>query len=111
MEKKPGPLKLLMTLAFSALGERAFMNRTVGEILWGYEDPLVHIINKYLPDMFPVKGKFGLFSGVSMSQREAHSLCPALRVHTLETSLLWSWLGALGTVDVNGRISNSHWLK
>lgn len=67
MEKKPGALKLLMTFAFSALGERAFMNRTVGEILWGYEDPLVHIINKYLPDMFPVKGKFGLFSGMNNS--------------------------------------------
>ncbi|XP_048199086.1 scavenger receptor class B member 1 isoform X1 [Perognathus longimembris pacificus] len=62
MEHKPTSLKLLMTLAFSTLGERAFMNRTVGEVMWGYEDPLVNLINKYFPDMLPFKGKFGLFS-------------------------------------------------
>ncbi|XP_054449951.1 scavenger receptor class B member 1 isoform X1 [Pteronotus mesoamericanus] len=67
MEDKPMSLKLLMTLAFSTLGQRAFMNRTVGEIMWGYDDPLVNIINKYLPSMFPVKGKFGLFAELNNS--------------------------------------------
>ncbi|XP_047416936.1 scavenger receptor class B member 1 isoform X2 [Sciurus carolinensis] len=67
MENRPMSLKLLLTLAFSTLGERAFMNRTVGEIMWGYEDPLVHLINKYFPDMFPFKGKFGLFAGMNDS--------------------------------------------
>ncbi|KAF6278450.1 scavenger receptor class B member 1 [Rhinolophus ferrumequinum] len=67
MEKKPMALKLLMTLAFSTLGERAFMNRTVADIMWGYEDPLVNVINKYFPSMFPVKGKFGLFAGLNNS--------------------------------------------
>ncbi|XP_042767358.1 scavenger receptor class B member 1 isoform X6 [Panthera tigris] len=67
MENKPMSLKLIMTLAFSTLGERAFMNRTVGEIMWGYEDPLVHLVNKYLPNMFPFKGKFGLFAELNNS--------------------------------------------
>lgn len=67
MENKPMALKLLMTLAFSTLGERAFMNRTVGDIMWGYEDPLVNVISKYFPSMFPVKGKFGLFAGLNNS--------------------------------------------
>lgn len=61
-------LKLMMTLAFTTLGERAFMNRTVGEIMWGYEDPLMNLINKYFPNMFPFKGKFGLFAEVSVAQ-------------------------------------------
>lgn len=61
-------LKLFMTLAFTALGHRAFMNRTVGEIMWGYDDPIVSLINKYFPDKFPIKGKFGLFAEVSMAQ-------------------------------------------
>lgn len=65
MEDRPMSLKLIMTFAFSALGERAFVNRTVGEIMWGYEDPLIHLINKYFPNMFPFKGKFGLFAEVS----------------------------------------------
>lgn len=67
MENRPMSLKLIMTLAFSTLGERAFMNRTVGEIMWGYEDPLVNLINKYFPDMFPFKGKFGLFAEMNNS--------------------------------------------
>ncbi|VTJ64067.1 Hypothetical predicted protein [Marmota monax] len=65
MENRPMSLKLMMTLAFSTLGERAFMNRTVGEIMWGYNDPLVNLINKYFPDMLPLKGKFGLFAEVN----------------------------------------------
>ncbi|CAH7245869.1 Scarb1 [Phodopus roborovskii] len=61
MESKSAGLKLMMTLGLATMGQRAFMNRTVGEILWGYEDPFVNFINKYFPDMFPIKGKFGLF--------------------------------------------------
>lgn len=75
MENKPMSLKLIMTLAFSTLGERAFMNRTVGEIMWGYEDPLIHLINKYLPNMFPFKGKFGLFAEVSVAQLQVRGWC------------------------------------
>uniref|UniRef100_UPI0040385A08 scavenger receptor class B member 1 isoform X1 n=2 Tax=Callospermophilus lateralis TaxID=76772 RepID=UPI0040385A08 len=67
MENRPMSLKLMMTLAFSTLGERAFMNRTVGEIMWGYDDPLVNLINKYFPDMLPLKGKFGLFAELNNS--------------------------------------------
>ncbi|ELK14262.1 Scavenger receptor class B member 1 [Pteropus alecto] len=62
MEDKPMSLKLIMTLLFTTFNERAFMNRTVGEIMWGYEDPLMQLINKYFPNMFPFKGKFGLFA-------------------------------------------------
>uniref|UniRef100_A0A8C6F051 Scavenger receptor class B member 1 n=1 Tax=Marmota marmota marmota TaxID=9994 RepID=A0A8C6F051_MARMA len=67
MENRPMSLKLMMTLAFSTLGERAFMNRTVGEIMWGYDDPLVNLINKYFPHMLPLKGKFGLFAEMNNS--------------------------------------------
>ncbi|XP_032165299.1 scavenger receptor class B member 1 isoform X1 [Mustela erminea] len=67
MENKPMSMKLIMTLAFSTLGERAFMNRTISEIMWGYDDPLIHLINKYLPDVFPFKGKFGLFAELNNS--------------------------------------------
>lgn len=67
MESKPVSLKLMMTLALVTMGQRAFMNRTVGEILWGYDDPFVHFLNTYLPDMLPIKGKFGLFVGMNNS--------------------------------------------
>ncbi|XP_077015685.1 scavenger receptor class B member 1 isoform X2 [Tamandua tetradactyla] len=67
MEDKPMSLKLLITMALSTFGERAFMNRTIGEIMWGYEDPLVNLINKYFPGMFPFDGKFGLFAELNNS--------------------------------------------
>ncbi|XP_014388831.1 PREDICTED: scavenger receptor class B member 1 [Myotis brandtii] len=67
METKPMALKILMTMAFSSLRQRAFMNRTVGEVMWGYDDPLVSLVNKYLPGMFPMKGKFGLFAELNNS--------------------------------------------
>ncbi|XP_055260489.1 scavenger receptor class B member 1 isoform X2 [Moschus berezovskii] len=67
MENRPGILKLIMTLAFSTLGQRAFMNRTVGEIMWGYDDPLIHLINQYFPNSLPFKGKFGLFAELNNS--------------------------------------------
>ncbi|KAK7802338.1 hypothetical protein U0070_025290 [Myodes glareolus] len=67
MEDKSAGLKLMMTLGLATMGQRAFMNRTVGEVLWGYDDPLLNFINKYFPDMFPVKGKFGLFVGMNNS--------------------------------------------
>lgn len=69
MEKKPMALKVLMTLAFSTLRQHAFMNRTVGEIMWGYDDPLISLVNNYFPGMFPLKGKFGLFAEVRVAQR------------------------------------------
>ncbi|XP_037016778.2 scavenger receptor class B member 1 isoform X1 [Artibeus jamaicensis] len=67
LEHRPMSLKLFMTLAFSTLSQRAFMNRTVGEIMWGYDDPLVNLINNYLPGMLPLKGKFGLFAELNNS--------------------------------------------
>lgn len=65
MEHRPMSLKLLMTLMFTTMGQRAFMNRTVGEVLWGYDDPLLDLMDKYFPGALPFKGKFGLFSQVS----------------------------------------------
>ncbi|KAM8818185.1 scavenger receptor class B member 1 isoform 2-T3 [Rhynchonycteris naso] len=67
MEHKPLGTRLFLTLTFGTLGQRAFMNRTVGEIMWGYNDPLVNIVNSFFPDAFPSKGKFGLFAELNNS--------------------------------------------
>ncbi|XP_016040424.1 scavenger receptor class B member 1 isoform X2 [Erinaceus europaeus] len=67
MEHKPMELKLLLTLAFSTMRQRAFMNRTVREIMWGYDDPLVDFISNRFPGMLPFKGKFGLFAELNDS--------------------------------------------
>ncbi|XP_010214145.1 PREDICTED: scavenger receptor class B member 1-like, partial [Tinamus guttatus] len=61
MENLPNFVKLLLSGALAGLKQEAFMNRTVGEIMWGYEDPLIETINVLVPGLIPFKGKFGLF--------------------------------------------------
>lgn len=94
VENKPASLKLMMTLGLVAMGQRAFMNRTVGEILWGYEDPFVNFLNKYLPDMFPMKDKFGLFVGVSV-------LCPCRELGCLSRTLTQTSLHNIGKLSAH----------
>lgn len=65
MENLPDFVKSLMSTALTLLKQQAFMNRTVGEIMWGYEDPLINAINVIAPGLIPFKGKFGLFMDVS----------------------------------------------
>lgn len=65
MENLPNFVKMLLSGALAGLRQKAFMNRTVGEIMWGYDDPLIDTINKIVPDLIPFKGKFGLFKEVS----------------------------------------------
>ncbi|NXP39840.1 SCRB1 protein, partial [Leiothrix lutea] len=61
MEKLPNFVKNLMSTALTFLKQEAFMNRTVKEIMWGYDDPLVKAINMIVPGLIPFQGKFGLF--------------------------------------------------
>lgn len=65
MEGMPGFLRNLLSGALTFLKQEAFMNRTVGEIMWGYEDPLIKAINFIIPGLMPFQGKFGLFLDVS----------------------------------------------
>lgn len=65
MEKLPDFFKSLLSTALILLKQEAFMNRTVKEIMWGYDDPLVKAINMIVPGLLPFKGKFGLFIDVS----------------------------------------------
>ncbi|XP_043924462.1 scavenger receptor class B member 1 isoform X1 [Protopterus annectens] len=62
MENKSYLMKLAMSATFKAFDEKPFIKKTVGEILWGYEDPLVDFLNKFFPNMIPFKGKFGFFA-------------------------------------------------
>lgn len=58
-------VKLILSGAFVAFGQEAFINRTVKDILWGYDEPLLDFINALFPGKLPFKGKFGLFADVS----------------------------------------------
>ncbi|XP_053557818.1 scavenger receptor class B member 1 isoform X2 [Bombina bombina] len=62
-----GAMKWILSGAFTAFSQEPFMNRTVREILWGYEDPFLDFINTFLPGTLPFKGKFGLFADFNNS--------------------------------------------
>ncbi|MEE6523296.1 hypothetical protein FKM82_022129, partial [Ascaphus truei] len=61
------PVKWIISGAFTAFNEEAFMNRTVKDILWGYESALLDFLNTFLPGKLPFKGKFGLFADFNNS--------------------------------------------
>ncbi|NXO03251.1 SCRB1 protein, partial [Rhinopomastus cyanomelas] len=61
MEKLPNFMKIIVSGALAGLKQNAFMNRTVKEVLWGYDDPLINTLNTLVPGLLPFKGKFGLF--------------------------------------------------
>lgn len=45
------------------MGTKAFLNLTVEEFLWGYEDKLVTIANRFLPSWIDF-GNFGILDRV-----------------------------------------------
>lgn len=49
----------------AVLGSEPFLNLTVDEFMWGYEDKLVKIANKYIPSWIDFE-RFGLFERVSI---------------------------------------------
>lgn len=69
MEDLPYAMKLVLSAAFKTFNEKPFLRRSVGELMWGYEDPLVDFLNNFFPGMIPFKGKFGLFADVSTVAR------------------------------------------
>lgn len=62
MENMPYLVRMTMSATFKFFNEKPFLKKTVGEILWGYEDPLVDFLNTFFPNTFPFKGKFGFFA-------------------------------------------------
>ncbi|XP_029475565.1 scavenger receptor class B member 1 isoform X2 [Rhinatrema bivittatum] len=92
VEHSSGALQWLLSGAFSTFGEKAFMNRTVGEMLWGYNDPLVDFLNSILPGVLPFKGKIGLFSEFNNSNTGLFSVFTGMddikKVHMVD-----SWNG------------------
>ncbi|RMC05727.1 hypothetical protein DUI87_17270 [Hirundo rustica rustica] len=92
MEKLPNFLKILLSGALAGLKQEAFMNRTVGEIMWGYEDPLIDAINAIVPGMIPFKGKFGLFMDFNNSNSGLFTVNTGMR-NISQVHMVDSWNG------------------
>nr|XP_060641560.1 scavenger receptor class B member 1 isoform X1 [Anolis sagrei ordinatus] len=83
------PMKLTVSSTFALFGQKAFMNLTVGEVLWGYDNPLVDFLNSIKPGMIPFKGKFGLFADFNNSNTGLFTVYTGMddisRAHMVET--------------------------
>nr|XP_030141254.3 scavenger receptor class B member 1 isoform X1 [Taeniopygia guttata]XP_041575336.1 scavenger receptor class B member 1 isoform X1 [Taeniopygia guttata] len=92
MENKPGFMKFLLSGALASLKQEAFMNRTVGELMWGYDDPLVDAINLIFPGMLPFKGKFGLFMDFNNSNSGLFTVNTGMK-NISQVHMVDSWNG------------------
>ncbi|NXT05180.1 SCRB1 protein, partial [Prunella fulvescens] len=92
VENLPGYVKFLLSGALAALKQEAFMNRTVGEILWGYDDPLIDAINNIVPGLLPFKGKFGLFKDFNNSDSGLFTVNTGIK-NISQVHLVDSWNG------------------
>ncbi|XP_053225202.1 scavenger receptor class B member 1 isoform X2 [Podarcis raffonei] len=92
LEDMPAGAQMLVSATFAAFGQGAFVNRTVGEILWGYDEPLIDFLNSIKPGLLPFKGKFGLFAEFNNSNTGLFTVYTGMknisRVHMID-----SWNG------------------
>ncbi|XP_078415707.1 lysosome membrane protein 2-like isoform X2 [Cetorhinus maximus] len=61
--------KVILSILFTLKRNTLFQTHTVDEWLWGYEDPILKLGHKLLPNLFPVS-HFGLFYGNGTSNEE-----------------------------------------
>ncbi|XP_062999893.1 scavenger receptor class B member 1 isoform X2 [Elgaria multicarinata webbii] len=92
LEDMPLALKLTVSSAFAFFKHKAFMNRTVEDILWGYEDPLIDFLDKIKPGLFPGKGKFGLFTELNNSNSGLFTVYSGMD-NVTETQMVDNWNG------------------
>ncbi|CAH2295738.1 scavenger receptor class B member 1 isoform X1 [Pelobates cultripes] len=86
------PIKWIISGAFATFNEEPFMNRTVKEILWGYEDPFLDFINMILPGKLPFKDKFGLFSDFNNSNTGVFTVNTGIKDIT-KVQMIDTWNG------------------
>ncbi|XP_032899753.1 scavenger receptor class B member 1 isoform X1 [Amblyraja radiata] len=67
VEDWPYALKFIFSTALKTFNETPFIKKTVKEIMWGYDDPLIDFLNRMFPGVIPFKGKFGLFAEMNNS--------------------------------------------
>ena len=66
MKDAPRLIRESMSKILETLNETMFIELSVGELLWGYDEPLFELVN----DIFPIEGvsdQFGFLLGVGMT--------------------------------------------
>uniref|UniRef100_A0A8C6YAP5 Scavenger receptor class B member 1 n=1 Tax=Naja naja TaxID=35670 RepID=A0A8C6YAP5_NAJNA len=67
LENMPFAVRLTFSSALAFFHQNAFMNRTVNEILWGYNEPFTQFLHRLGVTMGPSVEKFGIFADLNNS--------------------------------------------
>ncbi|XP_070618217.1 scavenger receptor class B member 1 isoform X2 [Erythrolamprus reginae] len=67
LENMPFALRLTFSSALAIFHQNAFMNRTVADIIWGYNEPFTQFLSSLGVTVGPSGGRFGLFSDLNNS--------------------------------------------
>ncbi|XP_013928636.1 PREDICTED: scavenger receptor class B member 1 [Thamnophis sirtalis] len=67
LENMPFPMRVAFSSALALFHQNAFMNRTVGDIIWGYNEPFTQFLSSLGVSVGPGNEKFGLFSDLNNS--------------------------------------------
>ncbi|ETE56637.1 hypothetical protein L345_17652, partial [Ophiophagus hannah] len=62
LENMPFAVKLTFSSALALFHQNAFMNRTVSEIIWGYNEPFIQLLDSLGINLGLSSEKYGLFS-------------------------------------------------
>ena len=65
MRSEPDLAKELLSVGLSLTDEDLFIERSVHDMVWGYEDRLLHVAKSLLPDWF-YTDIVGVLAGVSL---------------------------------------------
>ncbi|XP_032085046.1 scavenger receptor class B member 1 isoform X2 [Thamnophis elegans] len=67
LENMPFAMRVAFSSALALFHQNAFMNRTVGDIIWGYNEPFTQFLSSLGVSVGPGNEKFGLFSDLNNS--------------------------------------------
>ncbi|XP_063171484.1 scavenger receptor class B member 1 isoform X2 [Candoia aspera] len=89
LENMPFALRLTFSGALTFFREKAFINRTVKEVIWGYDEPFTQFLNNLGVPIVPFKEKFGLFVNLNNSHMGLFTVYTGSdnisKVHTMDT--------------------------
>ncbi|KAL8605528.1 hypothetical protein ACOMHN_031465 [Nucella lapillus] len=96
-------VKVVVNEVLERTGERLFLNLTVGQLLWGYNDTLLKDLKDVLAGFhikLPISDQFGLFLGKNGSDDGVYEIYSGIGGHIDQFAEIVSW---------NGQTSLNYW--
>ena len=80
-----------INILFGLYNTQLFVNRTIGELIAGYSDPLLSLVNTFSPGLLK-DGKFSLLNGKNGTPSENYTLLTG-KQSLNEIGKIFSWNG------------------